>query len=182
MLPEDRLNLLYNVEFAKDDFRPCLYSMTKEEEEQLLNKDVFSVLRLYLQWPMQSLFLETAEKTRNYIGDRGFKLLLSVIFCDMTLMKGFDYYELFENFWNRSSNSLKESSRGDPHFRERIESCFEEIRRKREAYNNERVKWERKVNSETKRKKGNRKNRRTHSKKLKKNKQSCFSLCFDVSL
>ncbi|GBN78665.1 hypothetical protein AVEN_36349-1 [Araneus ventricosus] len=108
-----------------DDFRFYLYAATKKEEEQILGTNFQTLLFLYLDWPLQSFFLETAEKVWHLIDKSTFNVLLRLI-CDYEeFKKDFDYARLFADFWNRSSNIWRESAE-DPHLSKKID----EIRRR----------------------------------------------------
>ncbi|GBN34997.1 hypothetical protein AVEN_183817-1 [Araneus ventricosus] len=132
--PQHREKFLLYLQFAKfDDFRICLRSMTKEEEERILELCPYKLLHCYLQWPLRSLFLETAEKTWNYIDDFCFRFLLNRLFF-IKEYDEFDTSDLFEEFWSMSPNRLRETAKEYPQMREKIDSCLNEIRRKREAH------------------------------------------------
>lgn len=132
--PGDRQKFLKEMEFAEDDdLRLCLHAMTKEEEEKILKANVALVLLNCLRWPLQNLFLETVQKTWKYIDESKFKVVLFHILDSKDSLRDFDYCELLEIFWNRSPSHLKESTKEDPHLRVDIDSCLDEMRRKREA-------------------------------------------------
>ncbi|GBN28321.1 hypothetical protein AVEN_270346-1 [Araneus ventricosus] len=119
---EERNELFFYLRFATDDdFRYCLYLITQKEEVQIMEMYAARVLRLHLNWPLQSLFLETAEKVWKYIDDEDFNSLLYRILYLKKFAKDYDYGELFEDFWNMSPTHLKESVKGDPNLREVID-------------------------------------------------------------
>ncbi|GBM93956.1 hypothetical protein AVEN_106925-1, partial [Araneus ventricosus] len=136
--PEDRKKYLYSLQFRDlDDLLLCMYSVTKEEEKQILKWCAVNLLYIYLEWPLRSLFLETEEKLRNYIDELSFQCLLERIFINMKLWEDFDHYELFEGFWNSSHDHFKERAKQIPHIRKIIDSCLNAIKSKRKAQEDE---------------------------------------------
>ncbi|GBO38863.1 hypothetical protein AVEN_85769-1 [Araneus ventricosus] len=132
--PKDRQKFLYSLQFAaEDDFRFCLFSMTKEEEEEMLASEATRFFLLHLGWPLQSLFLQTVEKTWNFIGNGLFEFLFDIISNYNIIWQDFDYHKLYQDFWNRSPNRLKESTEERPCFKKRIDVYFVKIRRKRKV-------------------------------------------------
>ncbi|GBM65678.1 hypothetical protein AVEN_148267-1 [Araneus ventricosus] len=106
--PEDRQRFLTSLRFATpDDLRFCLYALTKEEEEQILKLDVSGLLCLYLDWPLQRFFLETARKVWDYMDNDSFRNVLDNIIYKKYRRKKLDYSELFRGFWNSSPNHLR---------------------------------------------------------------------------
>ncbi|GBN06465.1 hypothetical protein AVEN_177223-1 [Araneus ventricosus] len=138
--PKERQKFLYPFRFATDeDFRISLYIVTKGEEKTILKRDAKKLLVLYLNWPLQSLFLETAEKIWTYIDKYTFYILVNVILLYYKLRKDFDYCELLEKFWNISPNHLRKAARECSHLSKEIDSCLNESRRKRKS-NDDRIK------------------------------------------
>ncbi|GBO27313.1 hypothetical protein AVEN_114727-1 [Araneus ventricosus] len=137
--PEERKWFLNRLRFASDDdFRSCLYSVTKEEEEQIVKTHARRILLLHLKWPLQSLFLETAENMFHFIGVECFRFLLKklLVLKDLKeegLKEDCNYSALFEEFWYRSPRHLKESVIVDPYLSRRMNSNFDAMRRKRKA-------------------------------------------------
>ncbi|GBN51392.1 hypothetical protein AVEN_80233-1 [Araneus ventricosus] len=169
--PEDRKKFLIPIQSSlPQDFRLCIYSMTKEEQEEVVRENPLGVLYLHLDWPLQNLFLETAEKIIDFIDARSFRILLRYI-VDLDDRGDFDYRELFRELWNRIPDHLKRSARRSRYLRMIIDSCFDEIKRKgNDDDNNEPIISKRKSGSDTNRKnKSIRKSRRSES--------SPFSAC-----
>ncbi|GBN18736.1 hypothetical protein AVEN_87392-1 [Araneus ventricosus] len=136
--------------------------MTKEEQEEVVRGSPLSLLYLHLNWPLQNLFLETAEKIINFIDARSFRILLRHIgYLDDR--GDFVYREIFREFWNGIPDHLKKSARRSKYLRMKIDSCVDEIKRKGNADdNNEPINSKRKSGSDTNRKKKSiRKNRRS---------------------
>ncbi|GBO22341.1 hypothetical protein AVEN_245015-1, partial [Araneus ventricosus] len=136
--PEDRKKFLYSLQFKdSDDLLLCMYSVTKEEEKQILNWGAVNLLYIYLEWPLRSLFLETVEKLRNYIDELSFQCLLEHISNNAKLWEDFDNHELFEGFWNSSHDHFKERAKQIPYIRKKIDSCLNAIKSKRKAQEDE---------------------------------------------
>ncbi|GBN65232.1 hypothetical protein AVEN_177578-1 [Araneus ventricosus] len=136
---EDRERFLFSLEFTvteKDDFLTCLYTVTSEEEEEVFKAYAQILLCYFLEWPMQSLFLETAQKMWKFIDDNLFLLLLNHIFLLKSDREDFCYSKLFEDFWYGSPNRLKEVAENDPSLREAL-SCLDKIASKRKLEDNE---------------------------------------------
>ncbi|GBN07466.1 hypothetical protein AVEN_161180-1 [Araneus ventricosus] len=76
LLPEERKKFLEALNYAEDDdLRVCAHAMTKDEEEHMLLNNWWypvKLLRSYLDWPFQSLFIQTAEKLWNRIDHYSF--------------------------------------------------------------------------------------------------------------
>ncbi|KAF8771127.1 uncharacterized protein LOC129989421 [Argiope bruennichi] len=118
---------------TSDDFLYCLYGATEEEELQILKMDTRKLLLLYLDWPLQSFFLEMVEKLWNFIDFSLFKAVLEIIFTYSIRRKDFDYDKLYMEFWERSPNNLKEEAKASPIFYNKIQLCFDSIRKKRKS-------------------------------------------------
>ncbi|CAL1262282.1 unnamed protein product [Larinioides sclopetarius] len=131
---EDRWKLFSCFHLATDDdFLHTLYSVSKEEEEQMLKIHCKSALRLHLEWPRQSLFLETADKLWNFIDVESFRFLLKCIFVQKAQKEDYDYGKILEDFWNKSPDHLKEGAKEDQNLRRIINSYFNGLREKRNA-------------------------------------------------
>ncbi|GBO40261.1 hypothetical protein AVEN_23941-1 [Araneus ventricosus] len=132
--PEERRRFLGSLDPSDvDDYLLCVYALTKEEEEELLVYPLH-ILCAYLDRPLRSFFLVTVQKMWNYINESDFRFLLNNFFFPrMRKDFEFDTYELFEGFWNISPVHLRESVRKIPNISEKIDSCFNDLRRKRKA-------------------------------------------------
>ncbi|GBM84599.1 hypothetical protein AVEN_188002-1 [Araneus ventricosus] len=132
--PEERKIFLTGFIIAtNDDLLLCLKVMTKEEEEEILRRYPHKVLLNYLHWPLRSLFLETAEKIWKYFDETKYRSLLTGLLNSKINREVYDFDDFFECFWNSSPEHLRESVKELPYLGEQIESCFNEIRRKRKA-------------------------------------------------
>ncbi|KAF8793067.1 hypothetical protein HNY73_004595 [Argiope bruennichi] len=142
----DRRKFLKFLQYTPlDDLRFCLYAVTKEEEDKILKLDPSSILHLYLNWPLQSLFMETAERMWTYIDASSFCRLVFFILRIKIIEKDFDYNRLFVEFWSRSPNHFKEQAEQCPVLSKKIDSYFNEIRRKRKADKDEQTNSKKKV-------------------------------------
>ncbi|GBO18902.1 hypothetical protein AVEN_141744-1 [Araneus ventricosus] len=136
--PEHREKFLPILQHAfYDDLRFCLYAITKEEEEKALETCARELLYLCLEWPLRGLFLETAWKVLKYVEVRYLSVLLYQIFETKRKWKNFDYFELLEDFWNMIATHQREKEEERPRIRKEIASCFDEMRKKRKAANEE---------------------------------------------
>ncbi|GBM01006.1 hypothetical protein AVEN_55519-1 [Araneus ventricosus] len=115
-----------------DDIRLCLYAATKEEQVKILKEHTLYILLLYLNWPLQSFFLEIAEMVWHFLDMATFCTVLKCIWICQEQRKDFDYCELFVEFWNRCPVSLREIVKEHPTVSITINSILNKIRRKRE--------------------------------------------------
>ncbi|GBM43247.1 hypothetical protein AVEN_45090-1 [Araneus ventricosus] len=126
------------LQYARyDDLRFCLYAITKEEEEIAVKTCALQLLCLCLEWPLRGFFLETAEKVLKYIDDHYMNILLNHIFGTKQKWRDFDYFELLESFWNMIPSHLREEAQERPRIRKEIALCFDEMRKKRKAADQE---------------------------------------------
>ncbi|GBM24552.1 hypothetical protein AVEN_217129-1 [Araneus ventricosus] len=141
--PKDRKIFLSSLKWAHyDDFRFCLYAATTEEEGKILKKGALTLLSLYLDWPLQSWFLETAEKVWHFLDKSSFYVSLMFIWSLYKERKDFDYSKLFVDFWNNSPNNLREIVKKCPIMSKRIDSCLNKIKRKKQfSSDTDRKKW-----------------------------------------
>ncbi|GBN89807.1 hypothetical protein AVEN_67320-1 [Araneus ventricosus] len=134
--PEERRQFLLSLGTATfDDLLLSLHTMTKQEEEQVLNTNIRSVLLMYLYtWPLQGLFLETAEKVWNYIDPDTFRSVLHTILYLKRVRKYPDYCEIFEGFWKMSPEHFREHAKKWPG--KEIDSCLSEIKKRKLSWTN----------------------------------------------
>ncbi|XP_055953396.1 uncharacterized protein LOC129989098 [Argiope bruennichi] len=125
--------LISLMQTTPDDFLLCLYGATKEEELQILEMDTPKLLCLYLDWPLQSFFLEIVEKLWNFIDSSLFKAVLEVIYSYSMSRKDFDYDKLYMDFWERSPNNLKEEAMACPVFGNKLKLYYDSIRKKQKG-------------------------------------------------
>ncbi|GBM15938.1 hypothetical protein AVEN_270607-1 [Araneus ventricosus] len=115
-----------------DDFRFCLYQATKKEQEVIMKMYPVKVLRCYLDWPLQSEFLEVAEKMWNYLKYSHFGLVLELLMA-MMYRKDFDYKDLLIKFWHQSPNHFQEYARKANILNQQIDLFFSGRKDKRIA-------------------------------------------------
>ncbi|GBM20311.1 hypothetical protein AVEN_195869-1 [Araneus ventricosus] len=140
--PEKRENYFFFIKLAEDDdCLSCLYAMTEEEQKLMAKRFPLKLLNIAMEWPLRSIFVETVEKMWNYIDARCFRDLMDLFFEKESAWKDFDYYELFEVFWNSSPIHLRESVKKIPYLRAKIDFCLNEIRKGEELiFKNEEMK------------------------------------------
>ncbi|KAF8793142.1 hypothetical protein HNY73_004663 [Argiope bruennichi] len=104
---ENRRNFYKFLELCHpDDFRFCIYQATKEEQKEILKMHPVKVLLCYLDWPLQTEFLEVADKMWNYLQHYHFGLVLEFLMA-VVYRTDFDYKELLVEFWSRSPDDFK---------------------------------------------------------------------------
>ncbi|GBN89764.1 hypothetical protein AVEN_74375-1 [Araneus ventricosus] len=113
-----------------DDLRFCLYTVTKEEEEQIIKMDILPVLNIYLTtWSLRCCLLEIVEKVWNYIDVDNFIYMLGAIVQLKSTLTDIDYCEIFERIWNRSPIHFREKA--NKYNRKEIDLCLSEVKRKK---------------------------------------------------
>ncbi|GFT28588.1 uncharacterized protein NPIL_701601 [Nephila pilipes] len=97
-----------NETIDNEEFLFCL-SQLKGKHGNLFRTHPFRILGYFLDWPLQCKFLEAAERLWKFLSGRMFFFLLHFIIYQKILQKwnDCDYFQLLENFWNRSPMHLK---------------------------------------------------------------------------
>lgn len=118
MMPEERRKFFRKLRISdEDDVRFCLYAVTnKEQEEILINLHLADrVLFDYIEWPLTSLFLETAGKMYTCLDSFSFCLTLYKLIHheDCT---DFDFKYLAAEFFNKSPTWCKENVKRNLHW------------------------------------------------------------------
>ncbi|GFQ66969.1 uncharacterized protein TNCT_544721 [Trichonephila clavata] len=94
---------LRRKDFICDDDRICLFNLDVGEREELLRKIPFRMLTLFLQWPLQTHFLEVVDHLWPYLKKEEFSKLLALIHSKIDEgWRDFGYIDLFKTFWSRS--------------------------------------------------------------------------------
>ncbi|GFS91579.1 uncharacterized protein TNCV_1139901 [Trichonephila clavipes] len=105
---------------AYNEFRLLLARMTDDMKKQTFKKCAYKVLQLYfLDWPLQSEFLEVAEQLLPYFNNRNefLSLIRKILFERIMLgRKDFNYINLLKELWSISPSHLKESIRNHPFY------------------------------------------------------------------
>lgn len=130
--PEDRENCL-DLMMATTciyDVRFCLHALTRKEEEKVLQRWVVRVLVLYLTWPLQTFFLETASRVWDYIDVHSFRAVLANILKLKAGWEDFDYSSLFDGFWSMSPSHWRENWKDYASLKRKIDFYFLEKRRR----------------------------------------------------
>ncbi|GFR04790.1 uncharacterized protein TNCT_480751 [Trichonephila clavata] len=99
--------------------RFCLSRMSASNREQLLTLYPLKVLMIYLFWPYQKFFLDSADRVWDQLSEKDFTCLLHIIICQkiVALWKDFDYVELLRQFWQKSPDRLKKHLEGSIFFK-----------------------------------------------------------------
>ncbi|GBO44271.1 hypothetical protein AVEN_5375-1 [Araneus ventricosus] len=114
-----------------DDIRFCLYTVTQEEQETIMTLLASRVLGIHMQWPLASLFLETAEKAWKFLNNSSyFNVLMKLLSCEN--VKDIDYEYLAVEFWKHSPCQFKENAKSSVRVSEKLK-FLEERRMKRKA-------------------------------------------------
>ncbi|GFU43186.1 uncharacterized protein NPIL_528371 [Nephila pilipes] len=106
--------LNYSVKYEtidSEDFLFCLSHLeAHHEKENLFRKYPCQVLGYFLDWPLQSEFLEVAESIWSFVSGRIFFFLLHFIIYERIVKEwnDYDYFHLLREFWRRSPIHLKE--------------------------------------------------------------------------
>ncbi|GFY46702.1 uncharacterized protein TNIN_125861 [Trichonephila inaurata madagascariensis] len=100
----------YKVHIA----RFCFPRLRADQREEFLILRPLKVLWIYLYWPYQKLFLDMANRVCQYLSGNQFHYLLHIIICQkiVALWKDFGYVNLLREFWQNSSDYLKENVDG----------------------------------------------------------------------
>ncbi|GFT08047.1 RNase H domain-containing protein [Nephila pilipes] len=113
LTPEKRKSFLASITYKTDVsiavLHVCFSQMDDCQRTELFQKCPFKLLKCFLNWPMQSQFLEKAKSAFQYLDVREFIELLFFIFLQRILAdwKDFDYPDLLTKFWKLSPPALK---------------------------------------------------------------------------
>ncbi|GFU32300.1 uncharacterized protein NPIL_424261 [Nephila pilipes] len=90
--------------------RLCLYRMNAIERESLLRSHPYQVLRIFLFYPLQPCFVETANGVMDIISNKGFLFLLHIMICQKIFPEwnDFDYVLLLKQFWWQSPQRCRD--------------------------------------------------------------------------
>ncbi|GBO36918.1 hypothetical protein AVEN_112774-1 [Araneus ventricosus] len=128
---ERRILLPHLVHLCKaDDLRFCLYVLTKEEQEKVLESSCIEVLQLHMNWTLARDFLKIAEKTWNFLIEYSFCIVLEKL-LDRRDRTDFDFERLAEEFWKRSPTRFKEYAKNSGS--KKISKFIEERKTKRKV-------------------------------------------------
>ncbi|GFU46069.1 uncharacterized protein NPIL_27851 [Nephila pilipes] len=94
-----------------EDLLFCLAHLeTNDDKENLFREYPCQILGYFLDYPLQSQFLEVAESLWPFLSGRMYFFLLHSIIYQRILRewKDYNYFQLLDEFWNRSPIQLKE--------------------------------------------------------------------------
>ncbi|GFT25387.1 uncharacterized protein NPIL_671571 [Nephila pilipes] len=113
LTPDERLELI-NCAFERncDDHssRFCVLLMPADQRLEVIKKNPYKVLRSFLLWPGQRMFIEMANHVKNNLTQTNFlDLLIIILFCKiLSNWEDFDYFKLLREFWSLIPNECKE--------------------------------------------------------------------------
>ncbi|KAF8782469.1 hypothetical protein HNY73_012751 [Argiope bruennichi] len=128
--PAERRKCIESWYYAdSDDFRLCLYVVTKEERHEIMKLYAADVLVLYLEWPLIDIFFDQADKMWEFLSVLDFLYVLDRIF---KLQSGadVDHKNLAEKFWERSPDHFKENAKPYFFFGKRLNEFIEKKKNK----------------------------------------------------
>ncbi|GFT67958.1 uncharacterized protein NPIL_18371 [Nephila pilipes] len=98
-----------------EDFLFCFSQTSDEEKEIIFQQHPLKILMYFLDWPLQSEFLETAERLLPYLSVNDFRDTLRVILNERILLgrKDFNYINLLREFWSMIPQPFKQLMRTD---------------------------------------------------------------------
>ncbi|GFS89541.1 uncharacterized protein NPIL_221711 [Nephila pilipes] len=106
--------LNYSIKYEtidSEDFLFCLSHLkAHQEKESIFRENPCQVLGYFLDWPLQSEFLEVAENMWSFLSGSIFFFLLHFIIYERILKEwdDYDYFYLLREFWRQSPIHLKE--------------------------------------------------------------------------
>ncbi|GFY68848.1 uncharacterized protein TNIN_432181 [Trichonephila inaurata madagascariensis] len=85
----------------------CFLNLDVKEQEELYKTDPYHILMVFLQWPLQNLFLEVADRLWIHLRRVEFNALLDEMQHKINSgWKDFDYVDLFKKFANTVRSSV----------------------------------------------------------------------------
>ncbi|GFT81806.1 uncharacterized protein TNCV_4336541 [Trichonephila clavipes] len=110
---EERFQMLLHIlDQCNDSYihRICFFQMNTDQQKEALKIHPYHVLKSFLTWPGQSLFVQMAKQTWDDLPKWHYCCLLHIMLCQKILLnwKDFNYVELLQNFWNESPDDFKE--------------------------------------------------------------------------
>ncbi|KAF8782466.1 hypothetical protein HNY73_012748 [Argiope bruennichi] len=109
-MPAERRIFFKFLEFTdRDDFRLCLYAVTKEERKEIMKLFAVDVLLAYLKWPLTDIFFDQVDKTWEFLSVRDFLDVLAIL-LEIQNNTNVDHQNLAEKFWESSPDRFKEGA------------------------------------------------------------------------
>lgn len=90
--------------------RRCLSRMNANERAYVLQLHPYQVLRIYLFWPLQPLFIDDAPKVMDKLSNTSLLHLIHILICQKILpgWRDSNYVDLLRKFWRESHVCCKE--------------------------------------------------------------------------
>ncbi|GBM14346.1 hypothetical protein AVEN_55340-1 [Araneus ventricosus] len=100
------------TDFPKEHYADVLCfllsQINEEQQIEVFKSYPYEVLKCLLDWPWQSLFMETANRMWDFLSEENYDFLLRIIVDKvMDGYKDYNYQNLFEEFWQQSPNAHK---------------------------------------------------------------------------
>lgn len=91
-----------------DVFFYLLTEMDERQQREIFRSDPYRVLECFLEWPVQSFFIEMADLLWDFLPKWDYCVLLKIIIDKITYSyKDWDYEKLFGKFWEKSPDVFK---------------------------------------------------------------------------
>ncbi|GFU25903.1 uncharacterized protein NPIL_413431 [Nephila pilipes] len=112
--PDERVQCL-NTVLSMDclQYEDLLFGLSKmddNEKSAVFKTHPLKLLMYFLDWPLQSQFLDAAECLLSYFTETDFRVLLIFILYERIMVgwKDFDYIQLLKELWSRCPSPLKQ--------------------------------------------------------------------------
>ncbi|GIY73291.1 hypothetical protein CEXT_632652, partial [Caerostris extrusa] len=112
--PEEQLNCLsFTLQNTFEEHDNVHFSLSKiniNQHQEIFKNNPYQILRLYLNWPLQSSFIKVANQLWAYLPEEQFcSLLYFILFYRITCKwNDYDYIGLLRQFWQQSPDNFKE--------------------------------------------------------------------------
>ncbi|GFU07816.1 uncharacterized protein NPIL_378311 [Nephila pilipes] len=89
--------------------RSCLVKIDASVRKEILNSYPYQVLRIFLFWPFQDLFIDAANGVWEKLSEKLFACLLHIIICQKITLewRDYNYVHLLRRFWHESPAGYK---------------------------------------------------------------------------
>ncbi|GFQ88381.1 uncharacterized protein TNCT_392401 [Trichonephila clavata] len=97
--------------------RICLFNLDIIQQEEFFMREPLLILKVLLQWPLQTQFLEVADRLWAHLKEDDFVEILNTILCKIKRgWRDFDYMDLLVNFWLQSPSHFQKYAINSPYF------------------------------------------------------------------
>ncbi|GFS54309.1 uncharacterized protein TNCV_4808291 [Trichonephila clavipes] len=85
------------------ELKSCLSILDQDEQNEILKKCAFQIIRVFLDWPVHGKLLEVVELLWPYLSEQNFRDFFDVILCRKRLFNwiGYDYITLVKKVYIR---------------------------------------------------------------------------------